>query len=121
MSEKLTIKNFVPIKDMSFEFKKINIFIGDQSTGKSTVAKILSLVKEMFDLVLEDESKQIYRFNENAFEEQLKIHGLTNYLNSNSFIEFDDSTNYFKYECGKIFINKGEKEKKTTRVRGFIP
>ncbi|MEO8853860.1 MAG: AAA family ATPase [Ginsengibacter sp.] len=123
MTERLTIKNFGPIKDMSFEFRKINIFIGDQSTGKSSVAKILSLIKEMFDVVIEDESKQIHNFKEVAFEEQLKFHGLTSYLKSNTIIDFDDSCNYFKYEEKKIFITKGEKENraKDTRVMGFIP
>lgn len=45
MSEILHIKNFGPIKDMSFEFKKINILIGDQGTGKSSVAKLYSVLK----------------------------------------------------------------------------
>lgn len=55
MSEKLTIRNFGPIIDMSFEFKKINIFIGDQGTGKSTVAKVIVSIqntyfRELFNL-----------------------------------------------------------------------
>ena len=59
MNETLTIRNFGPIKDMSFEFKKINILIGDQGTGKSTVAKLVSAIKnaknlKLFDLVFYD-------------------------------------------------------------------
>lgn len=55
MSGKLTIRNFGSIIDMSFEFKKINIFIGDQGTGKSTVAKVIVSIqntyfRELFNL-----------------------------------------------------------------------
>ena len=123
MTERLTIKNFGPIKEMALELRVVNIFIGDQSTGKSTVAKILSLIKEMFEMVFEDESKQIHNFKDVAFEEQLKFHGLTGYLKSNTFIEFVDSCNYFKYEEKKINIKKEKrgKSKKDTRIRAFIP
>lgn len=38
----LSIKNIGPIKDIDIELNRINIFIGPQSSGKSTVAKIVS-------------------------------------------------------------------------------
>ena len=45
MSETLTIRNFGPIKDMTLELRAVNILIGDQGTGKSTVAKLLTVIK----------------------------------------------------------------------------
>lgn len=123
MNEILTIKKFGPIEDMTLELRAITIFIGDQGTGKSTVAKVLSVVKQMFDLVLEDESKQTFRFKERAFEEQLEIHGLSSYLKKDSFIEYNDSENHFKYADEKIEVNhgKGERKTKNTRIGEFIP
>lgn len=38
----ITIKNIGPIKDVSFDLNKINVFMGPQSSGKSTIAKIVS-------------------------------------------------------------------------------
>lgn len=44
MKEKLIIKNFGSVKDAEIELKKVNIFIGPQGSGKSTVAKVISAV-----------------------------------------------------------------------------
>lgn len=42
IKKQLTIKNIGPIKNVSFDIKKVNVFMGKQSSGKSTIAKILS-------------------------------------------------------------------------------
>ena len=39
---RLSIKNIGPIKEIDIELNRINIFIGPQSSGKSTIAKIVS-------------------------------------------------------------------------------
>ncbi|AXY76126.1 hypothetical protein D3H65_19980 [Paraflavitalea soli] len=44
MSETLIIKNFGPVRSAEIELKKINIFIGPQGSGKSTIAKVISAV-----------------------------------------------------------------------------
>ena len=38
---KLSIKNFGPIKSVSLDFKRINVLIGPQSSGKSTISKLV--------------------------------------------------------------------------------
>lgn len=38
----IVIKDVGPIKDVSFELNKISVFMGPQSSGKSTIAKIVS-------------------------------------------------------------------------------
>jgi len=45
MAEKLIIKNFVGIKDLEIEVKKINVLIGPQASGKSICAKLLFYFK----------------------------------------------------------------------------
>ena len=49
----LTIKNFGPIKDISLNLKKVNLLIGTQGSGKSTIAKVLSIMNDP-DLVMAD-------------------------------------------------------------------
>lgn len=39
---KLTIKNVGPLKEISISLNKVNVFIGPQSVGKSTLAKLIS-------------------------------------------------------------------------------
>ncbi|WP_431213803.1 AAA family ATPase [Puia sp. P3] len=43
--EKLIVKNFGPIVDAELLIKDINIFIGTTSSGKSTVAKLVAILK----------------------------------------------------------------------------
>ena len=38
----IVIKNVGPIKNVEFDLNKINVFMGPQSSGKSTIAKIIS-------------------------------------------------------------------------------
>ena len=45
MRSLLTIKNIGPIKSVDLEINKINLFIGPQSSGKSTIAKLISFCK----------------------------------------------------------------------------
>ena len=39
---RLLIRNIGPLKEVDIELKKVNVFIGKQSSGKSTLAKIVS-------------------------------------------------------------------------------
>lgn len=43
--EKLSIRNFGPIVKADIDVKRINIFIGPQGSGKSTIAKVISAFK----------------------------------------------------------------------------
>ena len=44
---RLIVKNIGPIKNVDVELKKVNVFIGPQSCGKSTLAKIISFCSWM--------------------------------------------------------------------------
>lgn len=44
--EKLIIKNFGPVSDVEIELNKYVVFIGDTSTGKSVIAKLIAIFKE---------------------------------------------------------------------------
>lgn len=39
---RLTIRNVGPVKSVDISLNKVNVFIGPQSSGKSTIAKVLS-------------------------------------------------------------------------------
>ena len=55
--ESLTIKNFLIIKYAEIEIKKINVIIGEQSTGKSIIAKLVFLFETFLFLKI-----KIYAF-----------------------------------------------------------
>ena len=98
MKEKLIIKNFGPIKVVELKLSKFNVLIGDQGTGKSTVAKLLIAIgntcyREIFDLK-EDEN---FDKPTNQFFGHLKNVGIYSYLSDNTEIFFENSKYKFTY------------------------
>lgn len=45
--EKLIVKNFGPIKEAEIDLTKYVVFIGDTSTGKSVLAKLISIFRDL--------------------------------------------------------------------------
>lgn len=82
MSEKLIIKNFGPIKHIELELKKFNVLIGEQATGKSTVAKVLAVCR-YFSYILEGNNPL-----ESPFGQGLINWGLTEFVQQESFISY---------------------------------
>jgi len=54
LKEKLIIKNFGPIKEVDLDIGRFTILIGEQATGKSTVAKVLAVCR-YFSFILEND------------------------------------------------------------------
>ncbi len=62
--EKLTVRNFINLKEVDFEISKINIIIGYQATGKSLIAKLVYFFKSFFidykNAILKNIAKNIF-------------------------------------------------------------
>jgi len=85
----IKIENIGPIKKVDIDLNKINVFIGPQSSGKSTIAKIISYCSWY-------EKNKILGTDPNVdfYEELLKFHNLEdNYFCDESLIEYT-SPNY---------------------------
>ncbi|MBJ2126221.1 AAA family ATPase [Flavobacterium sp. IB48] len=92
---KLIVKNFGPLKDIDIEVREMVTFIGAQASGKSTLAKLLS--------IFEDENFR--RDDLITFEDELKKYNIFSYLKPDTFILYDNVTknvclNHFKHENG---------------------
>ena len=48
-SQKIVVKNFGPIKSAEIDLKKTIVIIGEQASGKSTIAKIIYFYKSLRD------------------------------------------------------------------------
>lgn len=48
--KKLYIRNFGPVKDAEIEVKRFNMFIGEQSVGKSTIAKLITIFTDYLNI-----------------------------------------------------------------------
>jgi predicted ATPase len=100
---KLIVKNFGPLKDIEIEVREMVTFIGAQASGKSTLAKLLS--------IFEDE--HFRKFDNNTFEYELKKYNIFSYLNNDTYIYYGNiseeeiptfNLEYKEKECFKFSI-----------------
>ena len=68
--EKLIVKNFGPIKHAEINLTKYVVFIGDTSTGKSVLAKLIAIFRDSFLRFSINEEKNI------NFKEELKKYNI---------------------------------------------
>lgn len=94
MKEKLIIKNFGPIKDIELELGRFNILIGEQATGKSTVAKVLAVCR-YFSYIVK------YPDGQNQFYKGLHQWGLSDFIKT-------DETQII-YECEHYYFSAQHK------------
>ncbi len=120
---RILIKKFGPIKNAEFETNKITVFIGNQSSGKSTIAKVISFCSwlEKEALIRQDLSFVDELFVNKQF---LEFHKISSYITSQSHIEYTGELIYFKYIKSKISVGwqtlKARKEGKLAKI-SYIP
>lgn len=85
MKERLIIKNFGAIKEVDLELKPLTVLIGDNATGKSTIAKVLSVCR-FFSYIVDFKNITL----ENLFTKGLKDIGINDFYNDQSYIEYEN-------------------------------
>ena len=81
---RLIIKNIGPIKDVDIELNKVNVFIGEQSSGKSTIAKIISFCSWLEKSVYKDDI--CFSNGKEAFRRLQSYHHIQSYFREDSVI-----------------------------------
>lgn len=104
---KITIKNVGPIKKAELELNKINVFMGPQSSGKSTIAKLISYCTWVEKDVATAQSLEEYKKNNNYFIERLEsFHKLKGYFNnSNREITYTSDVIIINYNANSFSID----------------
>jgi predicted ATPase len=116
---RIKIKYFGPIQggclenDGWIEISKTTIFIGNQGSGKSTVAKLISTFTWIEKaLVRGDYDKKWFERKNRLKNQFLNYHRLENYptqnngLGGNTEIEYEGDAYHIKYEEDTLFINE---------------
>jgi predicted ATPase len=112
---KIRIRNFGPIKqgyldnDGWLDIKKVTVFIGNQGSGKSTVAKLISTFTWIEKaLVRGDFNKKWFERKNKLKNQYLNYHRLENYFKINgidhSIIEYKGDAFNINYENGSLYI-----------------
>jgi len=112
---KIRIRNFGPIKegyqedDGWFDLKKISVFIGNQGSGKSTIAKLFSSMTWIEKALVRGD------FNEkdlstHRFKKHCSYQNIQNYFKENSLIEFKGKAYSISYKEGIVNVNKNKND-----------
>ena len=105
---RIRVRHFGPIgegcrdNDGWIEVKKVTVFIGNQGSGKSTIAKLISLFSWLEkDLFRSQGSTARYRKQNRAFVNLLKFHRIENYLNDDTEILYKGAAYNISYRSGE--------------------
>jgi len=91
---KIRIKNFGPIKEGYLEndgwidIKKVTVFIGNQGSGKSTVAKLISTMSWIEKAMVKGILHQDELNTPSRFLKELAYQRITKYIKRDTFIEY---------------------------------
>jgi predicted ATPase len=122
---RIRIKNFGPIKegyqedDGWLDVKKVTVFIGNQGSGKSTVAKLISSFMWLEKALIRGDKKAPVSFQD--FIELIEFHRLVNYLEPNSQIEYEGATYNLKLAGSPILYKKTVEAKKLNTKAVKLP
>ncbi len=114
---RIKIQNFGPIKkgyeenDGWIDVQKVTVFIGNQGSGKSTVAKLISTFTWIEKaLVRGDYNKKWFEKKNKLKNQFLNYHRIESYLKTNgkdnSVIEYEGDAYSVKYDNGRLIINE---------------
>lgn len=118
----IIIKNIGPIKEVELDLNKINVFMGPQSSGKSTIAKIISYCSWY-----EKNAILGTRPNIDFYEELLEFHNLEDsYFCDDSLIEYKSTNCHIVFSGRKdapvsVKINVGPKNIFRNEKIEYIP
>jgi predicted ATPase len=110
----IKVKNFGPIKkgftqNKGFlEIARVSLFIGNQGSGKSTVAKLISTFTWMEKALFRGDYTDDSFTAEDFRDERLGYHRINKYLSDDTEIEYRGQAYSFVYKSKKLHIEKNQ-------------
>lgn len=107
---RIKIKNFGPIlegftdNEGWMEIKKVTVFIGNQGSGKSTVAKLISTLKWLEKAIVKGVLQTNNIVSGTQFKKHLAYQKLENYLKENTEISYQGDSLKFEYKMNMFKV-----------------
>lgn len=129
---KIKIQNFGPIKkglqenNGWIDITKVTVFIGNQGSGKSTIAKLISSFSWIEKALVRGDYDKTWFEKENRLKNHfLKYHRLDNYLNDGLFnqttINYIGDAFQISYESGLLTISENENRNYSLPQIMYVP
>lgn len=99
---RLVIKNFGAIKEASVELKPLLLLIGGQGTGKSTIAKVLSICRDVTWYLKILDGEEVFA--------PFRQFGIKEYFQKDSYIEYREASIVITYTKAQGFSISSEDE-----------
>ena len=111
---RLRIKNFGPVKGGCTEnngwldVRKVTLFIGNQGSGKSTVAKLISVLSWIEKAIVKGQLKTKELKAYNRFLKHLSYQRIDNYISNSTEIEYEGRAYRISYKKNVFTAEKNE-------------
>lgn len=119
--KQLVIKNVGPIRQVDIKLNRFNFFIGPQSSGKSTVAKILSSCMWLEKEVLTTLNDKVIADGAAFVRLVESFHKIEGYFEDGSFVQYDTDCISIMYCDKDIKITRKENEDYRREKICYIP
>lgn len=100
----LHLENIGPISLVDIDLQRYNIFIGPQSSGKSTIAKMVSFCSWIEKRALTTLSEDVFSNEQEFIEHVEEYHKMHDYFNSKSVLEYESQNIRIIYKDAKLTI-----------------
>jgi predicted ATPase len=114
----IKVKNFGPIKagllenDGFIDVRKVTIFIGNQGTGKSSIAKLISTLSWLEKALYRGDLEEKYVIKYNRFVKSFcQYQNLTNYFLPETQIEYNGDVYRISFKNAKLSIEPTDNSK----------
>lgn len=100
MMRRLLINNLGAIENVDISFSQINVLIGPQSLGKSTILKVASYCTWVEKRIETTQSVSQFAEGDSFIKELVEFHKLNGYVKPETYIEYE--TDYLKFSYDNI-------------------
>lgn len=93
----LVIRNFGPISEVDVQLKRVNVILGPQSSGKSTVLKVACFCDWMERQIEITQKPWKFCQREVIMENLIRFHRMDGYICDDTFIRYENDALFFSY------------------------